>query len=189
MNFDLKLEQKNRIMFAFNDNEFSVIDVDEGEPTLIYGDIIVDDEKIGHLLGYALINDDEFFYKCDNASGDCQVIASAICGKRGSVRKKYLSKGSEYEPIFILDQIEIEKSYRGKGIGSSIIKNLPKLLLYQFGYGSNIFLCASDYESADEYDFDSSEFKDGCQRLIRFYKRFGYKVIKDNVLVYNEIID
>ena len=86
----------------------------------------------------------------------------------------------------ILDQITIEKEYRGKGIGSGVVKHLLYMLNYQFGSGCVIFLYASDYEAAKEYGFDSDEYRAGCNRLISFYKRLGFRLIKNNVLVYRE---
>lgn len=89
--------------------------------------------------------------------------------------------------IFILDHIELDEKYRHKGIGSDLIKNLPNMLRYQFDYGSNIFLCASDFESAKKYGFESDEYKNACLKLIEFYKKCGYKIIKDNVMVCHTI--
>lgn len=62
------------------------------------------------------------------------------------------------------------------------MKNLPKMLQYQFDAGYTIFLCASDYISANHHGFDSLQYKIGIDRLINFYKRFGFRVIKDNIM-------
>ena len=77
----------------------------------------------------------------------------------------------------------VEESYRGKGIGSSVVKKLIYMMNYQFGSGKTLFLCASDFETAHDYGFDSREYKEGTKRLVEFYKKLGFKVVKNNVLV------
>ena len=50
----------------------------------------IEDQKhryVGEIEGYFLYNDDDFFYKCDNESGDCLKIAEAICEEREYVLK------------------------------------------------------------------------------------------------------
>ena len=187
MEFELTFSQSDTVVFGFKDSECEPIDLSEEEPTMISGEITIDGKKIGELTGYELYNDYDFYSLCDAVSGDCEVIASAICGKRGYVLKKYLTlPGGDFEKIFILDNIKIDKEYRNKGIGSAVLKNLPKMLRYQFGYGSNIFLCASDFESAHNVGFQSETYKNGNKRLINYYKKFGYRVVKNNIMVYNE---
>lgn len=119
-------------------------------------------------------------------SGDCEVIASSICGKRGNVLKKHIPDISDFDTILILDKIEINKNFRRNGIGSGIIRKLIYMMHYQFGSGKAIFLCASDYESADKYGFDSEEYREGTKKLVEFYKKLGFKVVKNNVMVYCE---
>ena len=60
------------------------------------------------------------------------------------------------------------------------------MMNYQFSSGKAIFLCASDYESADKYGFDSEEYREGTKKLVEFYKKLGFKVVKNNVMVYCE---
>ena len=60
------------------------------------------------------------------------------------------------------------------------------MIRYQFCEGSTIFLCASDYEMAEQYGFESDEYEKGKNRLIQFYAKLGFRVVKDNVMVYNE---
>lgn len=185
MEFEVKMELNHHIDYWFKNGGYSAYASDEDEPISVMGTISIDDEKIGWFVGYELYNDRNFYITCDDVSGDLETIATTICNKTGAVSKKYLTDEADYEKIFILDHIEIDEKYRNKGIGSDIIKNLPKMLRYQFDYGANIFLCASDFESAQKYGFDSEEYKNGCQKLIKFYEKFGYKVIEDNVMVYN----
>ena len=183
MDFEITLRLNDYVIYFFDNEEFSAYDAEKDGPISIRGDITVDGNIIGNLEGYQLYNNTGFFTLCDMVSSDCEAIASTICDETGAVRRKYLVYESGYDKIFILDKIEIDEHYRNKGIGSAIIKKLSKMLRYQFDFGSNIFLCASDYESAKKFGFKSKEYKEGSKRLIEFYKRCGYKVIKDNIMV------
>ena len=100
--------------------------------------------------------------------------------------KKHIPNISDWDTILILDKIEINKNFRGKGIGSSVIRKLLYMMNYQFDSGKAIFLCASDYESASKYGFDSEEYIEGTKKLVEFYKKLGFKVVKNNVMVYCE---
>jgi len=127
-------------------------------------------------------NDRNFYYRCDAVSGDYEVIAAAVCNRDGSVNKRYVSKENPWGQIFLLDKIEIQEKYQNLGVGSTIIEFLPKMLIHQFDWLTGIFFCASDYSSAHKYGFDSEEYKQGCQKLIDFYKKRGYRIVKDNVM-------
>lgn len=186
MDFTVALERNNSIVYQFEDDQFEPFDTNEEAPTLICGEIRVDDNKIGRIMLYELYNNKDFLRHCDSVSGDCSDVAGAICGKSGAILKKYLSGESEYDCVYILDEITIDKKYRNQGIGSAIIKNLLKMIRYQFCEGSTIFLCASDYEMAEQYGFESDEYEKGKNRLIQFYAKLGFRVVKDNVMVYNE---
>ena len=186
MDFTVTFERTNRVTYDFDGDQFKAFDDSEEEPVPILGEIFADDEKMGELVLYGLHNDTDFFDQCDALHGDFAVIAAAICGKSGAVLKKYVPDISQYESIYILDNITINKEYRGHGIGSAIVKNLLKMITYQFGDASVLFLCASDFESAKEYGFDSREYKAGTQRLIKFYSKLGFRVIKDNIMVYHQ---
>lgn len=185
MDFTVTLNRVNSLEYLFEDGEFEPFDTNEGEPSSIWGSILVGNEEIGRVLLYELYNDKNFLCCCDNLSSDCATIASVICGKSGAVLKKYLSGESEYNYIYILDKITIDSKYRNLGIGSTVVKNLLEMIQYQFDEGSTIFLCASDYEAAHQYGFQSDEYRKGNLRLIQFYTKLGYRVVKDNIMVYN----
>lgn len=187
MNFSVILERKDSVTYEFEDGQFVPSDADEWEPSLIYGEILIDDDKIGQFTIYELYNDTNFFDHCDNFSGDLSAVAGAICGKSGAILKKYLSNKHGYNFVYILDKITIDKEYRNQGIGSTIIKNLLKMTKYQFGEEATIFLCASPYEIAHQYGFKSEEYKKETNRLIQFYTKLGFQIVKDNVMVYNEL--
>lgn len=187
MDFTVELDRSNDVCFDFYDNECSPVDLLVGGPYRISGEIKDDcGNPIGNLFLYELDNDNSFWDKCDMISGDCEVIASSICGKRGNVLKKHIPDISDFDTILILDKIEINKNFRRNGIGSGIIRKLIYMMHYQFGSGKAIFLCASDYESADKYGFDSEEYREGTKKLVEFYKKLGFKVVKNNVMVYCE---
>lgn len=183
MDFEVILERSNSVIHHFYDGEYSPYDDLEEEPSQICGEILIDGKSIGSIQLYELMNDETFRDQCDAVHGDLEAVASAVCGKSGAVLKKYLSEESEYDYIYILDEIRIDEEYRNCGIGSIVIKNLFKMLNYQFDSGSTIFLCASDFESAAKYGFESEEYKNGKKRLIQFYKRMGFRVVKDNIMV------
>ena len=90
---------------------------------------------MGSIRPYELYNEGDVLDQSDSLSADCEAIATAICGKLGRILSRYLSGESQYEPVYILDQIEINKEYRNQGIGSTIIKNL---LNYQYGSGRTL---------------------------------------------------
>ena len=183
MDFYVKLEKSNSITHHFYDGEYNPYDDLEEEPSKIWGEIFIDNKSIGSIRLYELVNDEYFRDKCDSVHGDVAIVASVVCGKSGSVLKKYLSKESEYDYIYILDEIIINKEYRNCGIGSTVINNLFKMLNYQFDSGSTIFLCASDFETAAKYGFESEKYENGKKRLIQFYKKLGFRVVKDNIMV------
>ena len=187
MDFTVELNSCNDVSFNFYDDECSPVDLVDDEPYQICGTIR---DEYGHEIGdfnlYELDNDCNFYDKCDAVSGDIEVVASTICGKRGNVLKKFIPNTTDFDTILILDKITIKKEYRGKGIGSSVIKKLTYMMNYQFGIGKVIFLCASDFESANEYGFDSVEYKEGTKKLVEFYKKLRFKVVKNNVMVYCE---
>ena len=188
MDFSVVLEQYNTIEHCFTDGKMTSTESNEDEPILINGSIYVEDansnnKRIGWLTLYQLYNDDDLFLKCDNVSGDCSAVASVINRSKATL-KKLLSDDFDYATIYILDHIEIDKEYRSLGIGSAIIQNLLKMIQFQFGDEAVLFLCVGAYEAADKFGYDSKEHKTANKRLIRFYERAGFRLIKENVMVY-----
>ena len=185
MEFTVELNRCNDVCFDFIDGEYSPVDLLDGDPYQIYGTIKDDNGyEIGDFNLYELEDDCSFYDKCDAMSGDIEVVAATICGKRGNVLKKYIPDSIYFDTIMILDKITIKRECRGLGIGSSVVKNLLQMINYQFGSGKALFLCASAFELANEYGFDSKEYKEGTKRLVEFYKKLGFKVVKDSVLAF-----
>ncbi len=186
MGFEVTFSQGPDVIFCFKDGKCVPFDTEEQDSCLVEGTISVDDKTIGQLTLYKLYPDCNLLDICDSISGDCESVASVICGKRGTVLKKHLPSQVWYPAIYILDRICIEDQYRGKGIGSAVIKNLLTMLKYKFGDDGVIFLCAGDFEAALSYGFESQEYKTGCDRLVAFYERLGFKVLKGKVMMYHE---
>ena len=181
MNFDVELYRNNDTYFSFSNKVCSPVYMSD-EPSTILGKIEFDGHVIGKFRLYEFDNDNDFYYKCDEISADCESIASTICGKKGNVLKKYLPNISIIDTIMILDKIEIKKEFRGLGIGSDVLKNMLKMINYQFDCGKVIFLCASAFELAEQFGQNSDEHKNWTKRLICFYKKLGFKVISENIM-------
>ena len=178
INFNVEFHVPSKVTHVFTDGEYDKIDKFEDYPKPISGSITDDeDNNIGSIFAYLLPNTCDFFEKCDAESGDCYTIASVICGNDGSVEMF-----DEFTNVFILDKIEISEKYRNSGIGTAIMKTLPKMLKYEFEFVEAIFLYASDFNKAKVSGFDSHDYKEGSEKLIEFYKRCGYKIVKDNVM-------
>jgi len=159
MKFKVKFDIFSEAEHIFNEGRFETENLYEGIP--IPFNAFVEDEDgrpIGHIDGYLLDNDPDFFYKCDNESGDIAAIAEAICNEDGMVDML-----EEDDKVFILDRIVIEESHSGLGIGSNIMKNLPYILLNQLECFTTVFLCASDFETAGKFGFESQEYKEMVQ--------------------------
>ena len=190
MGFYFKFNVDYGKMHSFDDSTYDYYNQIDDELISLYGEIIDDDGKnVGSIKGYYAHNDGSFLSRSDNLSGDCCFVAETICDiKTGAVRSKYFSERNFSERIFVLDQIVIDKEHRGKGIASTIIKNLPEVLNNQFDEdepGFTIFLCASAMGKTN-LGFDSEEYKKEAAHLVQFYKKHGYKLIKDNVMFYKD---
>ena len=64
---------------------------------------------------------------------------------------------------------------------------LIRLLAINTDIGVNIgeFLQLILAKSSARYGFDSDEYKNGEEQLIRFYKMIGFRVVKDSIMVLN----
>ncbi len=184
MEFEVSFEKINDIVFYFDEGKFEPYE-DDDIAKAIRGEITTEGKKIGEIRLYEAYNDNGFYQMCDNVSEDMGILAGLICDEKGCVSKKYLfNDADEYDSIFVLDNITIDEEYRRKGIGSAIVANLQKMLEYKFGFCKIIFLQASNFETGHKLGFDSKEFIDGNRKLIKFYKRAGFKIAKENVMVY-----
>lgn len=185
MGIQVTFERHDETFFYFDKGALHYFYNDEEAP-MITGNIQYKGSSVGFIHLYELNNDNTFYDRCDATSGDCEAVASAICGSGGAVKRQYLSGEKRHDKIYILDHIRIQPKYRNNGIGTTVIKNLLRMLQIQFHEGKTLFLFASDFESAAEKDFDSEEYKKGTMRLIKYYEKLGFRVIKGNVMVYNQ---
>lgn len=182
MDFSITIEKEGNIVHGFYNGSYEPLDIFEERMQMIRCSINIDDNTIGYIYLYDASDMENFYNKCDSHSEDCAKIANVICSESYLIR--YLS--DQFEPVYILDRIYIDKRFRNRGIGSTIIKNLFDMLYYEFGIPATIILYASDYESAGKYGFGSEEYKNGTERLVNFYKKAGFRMIKDNVMLFNK---
>ena len=86
--------------------------------------------------------------------------------------------GMDLDVIYI-DKIFIKKEYRNKGIGSAIIRELPKLIrnILKLRPGCLVLL-ANPFEIEDE-EFIAESDKDKIEKLIKFYEKNGFQRIED----------
>lgn len=181
MEFEVVFEKCNPICCNFADGQYEIHDSSEDELPIIHGNIILNDENIGYITLLEFCDIDNFYELCDIFSGDSEAIACAVCNKSGKISRRFLPDKSTCKSVCILDKIVIEDRFRGMGIGAIIINNIFNIIHNKFGV-SVIFLNASDFESANKYGFESLEYKNGTSRLINFYKKAGFKIIKNNIM-------
>ena len=94
MEFEVKFEKDAELYFQFSDGEMEAVDAAAEEAVPVLGQITADGEEIGQIILYELYNDELFYQKCDELSGDCETVAEAICGKNGRVLRQHLYSGS-----------------------------------------------------------------------------------------------
>ncbi len=101
----------------------------------------------------------------------------------GNQNDKYV--GMDRDVLYI-DEIFIEKNYRNIGIGSKLVKELPKLIkqILKLRPGC-IVLLANPFE-IEEKEFKPTRDKNKIEKLIKFYSKNGFIRIKDTrYLVHN----
>lgn len=183
MEFEVSFTELNDIIFCFDEGECEPYEEDVAKT--IIGKITTEGKKIGEIRLYRVYNDNKFYQICDDISEDMGILAGLICDESGCISKNLLFEGAdEFDSVFVLDNITIDEEYRGNGIGSAIIANLQKMLEYKFEFCRIIFLQASDFETGHKLGFDSKEYIEGNKRLMDFYKKAGFKTVKENVMIY-----
>lgn len=152
--------------------------IDEKDHKLVTGDIICfDNVKVGTLQGYLIYSDSSFYDVCSDISDDMKLIADVVCDKDGSVKMTYRSTVSFNSCVFVLIDINIDTKYRNLGIGSQVFKHLSKMIHIQFDVDT-IILQANAYE----YFADEEIHQLNTARLVKFYKRCGFKHISNNIM-------
>lgn len=92
-------------------------------------------------------------------------------------------KNDEYvgmdRDVIYIDEIFIEKKYRNMGIGSKIVKELPKFIkqILKLRPGC-IVLLANPFE-IEEKEFKPTSDKKRIEKLIKFYAKYGFQRIED----------
>lgn len=133
-------------------------------------------------IGYFHLN---YFYllldlDCYVGVGNEIFNAIFIDGRYGTrINKKlvpYYPNHEDFPKIFVLDKLVINPEYRDKNIGSVVLRQLENA----YGYGRLKVLKAFPLEENGE-NYIGDDFSDKEKRLFRFYRRNGYKILKDGV--------
>ncbi|GAA0321165.1 hypothetical protein GCM10008967_09630 [Bacillus carboniphilus] len=82
-----------------------------------------------------------------------------------------ISKTDYIDLIAILDRIQIDESFRGKGYGTEALSEIMKFLQ----------VLKVDYLAVIPFPFEEEDktSQDGIQKLIRFYGKFDLEVVKE----------
>jgi len=108
------------------------------------------------MLNQTILNDEIFYLKKVKYKGNIQDIKLEYCK-------------DEIGNYIYLVQIKIKKSQKNKGYGSSVLSEVIELA---DKHNLRIKLWATDVFGAD------------LNRLIEFYKRFGFVLLEENKMVY-----
>lgn len=120
MEFEVKFEKDAELYFQFSDGEMEAVDAAAEEAVPVLGQITADGEEIGQIILYELYNDELFYQKCDELSGDCETVAEAICGKNGRVLAKHLGdlRGASAFIFWIASQSPLPSAIAGSALPS-----------------------------------------------------------------------
>lgn len=155
------------------------------------------DKSVGILNGFYFVSSRMDYIKMDDESSDGERIAAAVCGKSGKIREKYAwmprdafgyKNGEPY--VVILEHLEINKDYRNRGIGTSVMEAIPRILQCELrGMVSTILLLASAYELLGNAGLKGTSpwnpaYEDATRKLVRLYQNLGFRKAGDNVMYY-----
>ena len=145
------------------------------------------DNTIGAITGF-IVNSDIDFWTMDGVSADFSEIAAYALKTNGGFNGKYAFRkqkdGITGYSFILIDRFFINEELRSNGIGSIVLKPALKALIedvYElFDEGPfGIVLCASAYEFLFKDNYDEMS-----EKLIDFYKRIGFKRIKESRVMY-----
>ena len=152
---------------------------DDAPLTCISGEITYGNQTIGKIRLYEIMNNKMFYESCEEESGDLELIAKTICRGHHYIKSNLVER---YKSVLILDNIHVDKEYRGKGIGQLIMSNLQDMMKTQF-HIDTIFLVAGAYEFNN--DDTQDEYETQSDKLVGFYNRCGFNLIKNRVMYIN----
>lgn len=81
--------------------------------------------------------------------------------------------------IIILDSLEVTESLRGKGLGSSVMKKIIQHFIDAICYTGEWIMLVKPYPLEEVHGQYENGIKDEEHRIIRFYKKLGFKRISD----------
>ena len=146
--------------------------------------------NIGFLKGTSLEAEitytdvNNFLELCDMVSADLYHMAVAITDKKGHVKKSICPPENN---IMYIENIYVEEKYRGLGIGKYLIDNINNLFFRSLNYTHYTFiLTPSPQIKHGKHSLRDSENATNMEkeRLIKFYKKCGYKLIEGSDYMY-----
>ena len=143
--------------------------------------------KIGKLKGNyfeseMLIDDCSFYEICDCEGADLEPLAAVITDSEGYIKESICKYN---ENLMYIDRIYIEKEYRGAGIATFVIESLNELLQYTIDLNPNVYILLPKPQEKDNKG-DVHNIEDQIQKeifmqkLIKLYKKLGFKKIRNS---------
>jgi GNAT superfamily N-acetyltransferase len=146
----------------------------------IFGEILVNGEQVGRITMYELNADINLYDMACQIPGDILVIAEQICDNDGCIKTEF----NINDKFVIVDNIEIDPEYRGKGYGSLVAKHLLVYLNDAYNHQIDaVVLYASMYEIEDCEEMDLPTFNNHSDKLVKFYKKAGFDEIQCSVMI------
>ena len=146
----------------------------------IIGTICVDGEEIGRMTMYELNADINLYDMAYQIPGDVLIISEQICDNNGNIKKEFCIN----DKFVILDNLNIDPEYRGKGYGSLVAKHLLVYLNDAYHHQIDaVVLYASMYEIEDCEEMDLPTFNNHSDKLVKFYEKAGFEEIQYNVMI------
>ena len=146
----------------------------------IIGTICIDDEEIGRMTMYELDANANLYDMAYQIPGDFLVISEQICENNGNLKKEL----NINDKFVILDNLNIDPEYRGKGYGSLVAKHLLVYLNDAYHHQIDaVVLYASMYEIEDCEEMDLPTFNNHSDKLVKFYEKAGFSEIQCNVMI------
>lgn len=149
------------------------------------------DSKIGYISGIILPDDEDFFDAADSHSADAACIAEAVIDEydREQVKERYKLHDNIFGSHMIIETINIDKKYRGQGLGERLI--IPAIKFFVDEYFAfeddllSVLLYAAPYELREKgLTEEDDEFRAAQKKLINFYRRIGFKTVKQSPIMY-----
>lgn len=149
------------------------------------------DFKIGYISGIILPGDEDFFDTANFYSADAAYIAEAVIEdyNREQVKKRYKLHDGFLGSHIIIETINIDEKYRGQGLGERLIIPAIKFFVDEYFVFDDdvlsVLLHAAPYELKEKgLTEEDDEFRTAQKKLINFYRRIGFKTVKQSPIMY-----